>query len=167
MFFVICQVWWLCLFVWVSHHLVFPWCWAAICRTLDVLMLIERVFQGIHFTFRVCWSCGLPSSKNLLLFRLLRLSTSPWPTLSRRRFGFVLSLCSWNSLFLVLSLSSVIIRWPVPYPTPQWSLLVSNTLISDTISFAISVRKSGSVRFFGPISTDRNRNRLPIMADIR
>ena len=30
-----------------------------------------------------------------------------------------------------------------------------------------SVRKSGSVRFFGPISTDRNRNRLPIMADIR
>ena len=34
-------------------------------------------------------------------------------------------------------------------------------------SLTASVWKSGSVRFFGPISTDRNRNRLPIMADIR
>ena len=31
-------------------------------------------------------------------------------------------------------------------------------------SFVTSVWKSGLVRFFGQISTDRNRNRLPIMA---
>ena len=31
-------------------------------------------------------------------------------------------------------------------------------------SFVTSVWKSGPVRFFGQISTDRNRNRLPIMA---
>jgi hypothetical protein len=29
--------------------------------------------------------------------------------------------------------------------------------------FVLSVRKSGSVRFFGPILTDHNQNRLPII----
>ena len=45
--------------------------------------------------------------------------------------------------------------------------LLNNDSFTARVCILGSVRKSGSVRFFGPISTDRNRNRLPIMADIR
>ena len=43
---------------------------------------------------------------------------------------------------------------------PCWLMVVVVVVVGGVVS----VWKSGPVRFFGQISTDRNRNRLPIMA---
>ena len=70
---------------------------------------------------------------------------------------------NWPGLFGLglawLTASGRALQSTISHPSCQHSI----ALFKSTL-FTNSVWKSGPVRFFGQISTDRNRNRLPIMA---